>query len=440
MKFLTRSLILITTLVPGLGLAQIITNGLIGVTSVNGNAVLASTTDTGGIVMYNVRIQSKTTTPEDFVSLTYALDLPTLGLALSSVAVYPNVGVTYIDEAIFVKDVPAEFTLTRGATVYQSSSQNTVNTTNDVPLRMNLQAGTTLGFRLRNPSRNYHFIIQKADTGEILRDSYYLAGSDFVAYQIPILAAGEYLLFFQSEDPSGTMQLQLTAYNSNRFTLSNLVSGNSFSASFREASGDYRKWKIRLLKGQTLTMNRTSSSGEVDTKLVFEDSTASYRQASFFTFAYVAEKTGDYFLVCKSVGASASSCSGSISISAPSLSFSQWRNMNSFPPGGEKQNADPDNDGLTNFTEYALDTNPMSATSNNEYQKLTVNSGSVSFDITKPKFVTGARYAIYSSADVRNMNNRSIEITPSPSDAGKEIIRRVEPRAKKGFFQLRINE
>ena len=216
-----------------------------GITQVSLNGALVSADDEGIVRVRGARVLSDSTDFDDYVVLQYRLQIPGLDLQPVSATVRPDIGVVFRLESIFMKDVPAEFTFHRGGPTGNSSTTYTITAKNDQAFHMNLEAGTTLCFSLKNPSRNYHFIIQKADTGEIIRDSYFLAGSEWMAWQTAIFSTGEYLLFFQAEGAT-TMTLEMTAYNSNRFPLSALANGSSFSAVFRESSGDYRKWRLSL--------------------------------------------------------------------------------------------------------------------------------------------------------------------------------------------------
>lgn len=406
-----------------------------GITQVNLNGALVSA-DAGGIVrVRGARILSDSTDLDDYVVLQYRLQIPGLDLQPLSATVYPDIGVVYRPEAIFVKNVAAEFTLTRNTQTFQSSTTYTITAANDQPFHMNLEAGTTLCFHLNNPSRNYHFIIQKADSGEIIRDSYHLTESNWAAWQTAILASGEYLVFFQAENAT-SMTLEMTAFNSNRFPLSDLAHGSSFSASFREGSGDYRKWRIFLQRGQTLTVTKTSESGDISSYVIFEDST-SWGPAGFATFAYVAKQTGNYYLVFMT-GALSGSCAGTISISGPAMTFAAWRNLYGFAAGMEYPNRDPDGDGLPNFAEYALDTDPLAPTSSREFQSLSIEGGNAAFSITTPKYAVGATYRLLSGDEIRNLNNRSVQIFPNPADPAKQDLKVIDPVASRQFYQLRV--
>ena len=409
-----------------------------GITQVNLNGALVSA-DAGGIVrVRGARILSDSTDLDDYVVLEYQLQIPGLNLQPVSAAVYPHIGVVYRPEAIFVKNVAAEFVLTRNAQTFQSSTTYTITAANEQALHMVLEAGTTLCFSLQNPSSNYHFIIQKADSGEMIRDSYFLAGSYWDAWQTAIFAAGEYLVFFQAEGTT-SMTLDMTAFNSNRFPLSDLTHGSSFSASFRQDSGDYRKWRIYLQRGQTLTMTQTSKTGDVRFWLLFEDST-SVQSAGFATSAYTAKATGNYYLVCKMAGTDSGSCGGTISIAGPALTYAVWRNWFGFGPGMEYADRDPDGDGLPNFAEYALDTNPLAPTSSREFQSLSIEGGNAAFSITTPKYAIGTTYQILSGDEIRSLNNRSVQIFPRPTDPAKQDLKVIDPVRSRQFYQLRVTK
>ena len=292
---------------------------LTGITEVSLNAASAAATREGNVVMQGVRIASDTTDLDDYVNLTYAMDLSTLTLALSEIAVYPDVGVVYMPEVLFLKDVSPDFTLTRNEEIYHSGQSYTITANADEPFHAMLEAGMSLTFSLRDPSRNYHYVIKKADDGTILRDSYYLQGSRWTSWKTPILASGEYLVYFQPEG-SPSMTLMMRASNDNRSQLTDLHDQDSFSASFAQQTGNYAKWRISLNRDETLTVTKTSSSGyDVWSWLIFEDSTDCCN-CGFATFAYTAKQTGYYYLVCQMTSAVDGSCAGTISISPPKAS------------------------------------------------------------------------------------------------------------------------
>lgn len=314
---------------------------LTGITKVSLNAASASTTREGNVIMQGVRIASDTTDPDDYINLTYAMDMSTLALTLSGIAVYPDVGVVYMPEVLFLRDVSPDFTLIRNGQIYHSGTSYPITANADEPFHAMLEAGMSLTLSLRDPSRNYRYIVRKADDGAILRDSYYLKGSRWTAWKTPILASGEYLIYFQPEDAS-SMTLTMTASNDNRSGLTDLRDQDSFSASFAQQTGNYAKWRIALTRGQTLTVTKMYSSGyDVWSWLIFEDSTDCCN-CGFATFAYTAKQTGYYYLVCQMTSAVDGSCAGTISISPSKTSDPTPGNTGLPAPDGAGSGLDGD--------------------------------------------------------------------------------------------------
>jgi len=409
-----------------------------GITQVNLNGALVSAEANGNVQVMGARIVSDTTDLGDYVVLDYSVSTPDLQLRPVSAKVYPDIGVVYRQESLFMKDVSPNFTLTRNGQTFNSGTTYNITATNEVPFHMNLEAGMSLSFRLANPSKNYHFIIQHASTGKIIRDNYLLQGSDMSTYNTAIFKAGEYLVFFQAEN-APTMSVQMTGYNENRLPLVGLANGSSFSASFRAATVDYAKGRLSLVKGQTLIVARTGGSTDVALFLVYEDSTLSLSTSPGGGLSFIAPHTGDYYLAVRMSTALASgSYAGQITVSGPSMNYTTWRNLYTLAPGAEYANTDADGDGMPNFVEYAMDTDPLAINSPSQFQSLAIESGNAVFSVSKPKYATGAAHKILSGQEIRNLNNRVIQIAPHPSDAGKETISISDPLSNAGFYQLQI--
>ncbi len=320
---------------------------LTGITKVNANAAVGSTTQEGNLILRGMRIDSNETDLNDYVNLTYAMDSTSLALALSEIAVYPDIDVFH--DTLFMKDVSSDFTLTRNGQTYNSRTTYTVTAKAYEPFHAMFEAGMSLNFHLRYPNKNYRFIIQKADDGTIIRDEYFLRDSSWWVYGMSIFASGEYLVFFRAED-SSAVTLEMTPFNSNHFQLADLADGDSFAVSFLQNSCDYGKWRVFLRKDETLSVKATASGGEVERWLIFEDSTGK-NHGMGASFAYVARETGHHYLVLRmTTSSSSASCSGTISIATPErgrLAALSIRTFAPFTSGGATSSADVDSDWLS---------------------------------------------------------------------------------------------
>lgn len=120
------------------------------------------------------------------------------------------------------------------------------------------------------------------------------------------------------------------------------------------------------------------------------------------------------------------------------MQLTTWRNLYSFIPGTEKPDDDPDGDGLPNFVEYALDTDPLKPNSKQEFQVLNVQEGSASFSLSRPKFATGIEYRILSGEELNNLDNRSVQLFDDPENPERAIINVTDPVQSSHFYQINI--
>jgi hypothetical protein len=81
--------------------------------------------------------------------------------------------------------------------------------------------------------------------------------------------------------------------------------------------------------------------------------------------------------------------------------FAAWATAAGLSGPNAAANADPDGDGIVNFTEYALGLSPTVADSG-ALPKLTLENGRRVFRFTQPGYVTGASYLVQSSTDLVN--------------------------------------
>jgi polygalacturonase len=82
-------------------------------------------------------------------------------------------------------------------------------------------------------------------------------------------------------------------------------------------------------------------------------------------------------------------------------SFAAWATAAGLSGPSAAANADPDGDGIVNFTEYALSLSPTT-TDNGALPKLTSQNGRMVFRFTQPGYVTDASYLVQSSTNLLN--------------------------------------
>lgn len=282
---------------------------LTGVTQINYQAATCRPINSSQFDMTNVRAVSSTTTLADYIIYQFTSNAVLQQLNATNAVVYPQVGVYYEDDVLFIKNVPRAITLLgpNGTTNYASDTSITVPTNATKPyVFKNLAAGTSLNITMLAESGPFNYAL--TETGTLPgADSFALITLDpgyFEYYdKIPILKSGPQYLWLTPQNAGTTVNVNLRFANENGSTLGTLVTGQSLSYTFRPYVRDYAKWQIKLVKGQNLSLNVSSSttSDILNFYVIGSDNTKQYEFDTFVPGTHLeftgAPSTGVYYVV-----------------------------------------------------------------------------------------------------------------------------------------------
>lgn len=146
---------------------------------------------------------------------------------------------------------------------------------------------------------------------------------------------------------------------------------------------------------------------------------------------------GSYAVVATIIDANyTGSASGTFTIDASP--YARWAAAAGLTGSNGAPTDDPDGDGLNNFLEYALGSNPTSATSAN-LPGGAIEGGNFVFRFTRPLSVTDVTYAVQKSADLTTWT--TVATTVESSTATTETrIASVAATQPKEFFRLRVDD
>jgi hypothetical protein len=158
--------------------------------------------------------------------------------------------------------------------------------------------------------------------------------------------------------------------------------------------------------------------------------------SSSFTTPALTETTSFWVRVSNSGGA-ADSLTATVQVSPPSAGgFSDW--AATFPglSGGDASaTADPDNDGIVNLLEYALDMSPVSQVATNLPQ-VTISEGSISFGFLRKR--AGLTYVVEASETLAP--GSWVAVATNPGNVGESVTVTIPLSGTKKFVRLRVNE
>jgi len=297
-----------------------------GVTQINYQAASCYPISPSQFEMTNVRAISSTTTLADYLIYEFTSNAAAQQLNATQVFVYPQVGVYYEPDVLFLKNVPRAITLLNpnGTTKYASDTSVTVSTNAAKPyVFKNLPVGVSLSVSFLNESAPFSYAFTAADT-KPGADSFTLDTPDPGYYNFAdhyaILQSGNYYLWLSPQKAGTSVAVNLRFANENGSTLRTLTTGDSLSYSFRPYVRDYAKWQIHLVKGQNLTLNVASASSDaLDFYVIGSDNTKQYEFDTFVSGVHLAFKgapsTGTYYIViAKELTAESASFEGTVTV------------------------------------------------------------------------------------------------------------------------------
>lgn len=383
--------------------------GLTNITTISFNGGTSSFSDDGEIEFHNVRIESDTTTIDDYNVLSYRADPATLQLNLIDIATYPGVGVMYKTEGLFAKDVSDAAIL-----VYEDDfehGQYETHSYSDVDFsqsfKMTLESAQKIGFYITNLSGDLRYIVH-SPSGEKLIDDI-LAGGFYWAYGFEAIEAGEYNIQFGPGDDAATVSFRLMSANVNINNGPLIEHDDSFSFTKRDNLGDYGVWPIDLIAGQTATFD-CNGFGETEYFLIFEDNSLEARNTADDgdgLLIATATKTGRYYFFAVPNIFLSGTFYGSVTVKNE-LEMKTWAKINALPPQEDQPQDDPDGDSVPNLAEYALGMDPMEP-SNNQLPALSKSGGNTVFTFRKPLYVVGVEYEMQESNEISFLSPTQVE-------------------------------
>lgn len=126
--------------------------------------------------------------------------------------------------------------------------------------------------------------------------------------------------------------------------------------------------------------------------------------------------------------------SATITIHEGATSFASWQNAISWSGSDSSATADPDQDGLDNFVEYALGSSPLDPASGNWLTITPSSTNAVEFSFNRAS--AGVDYVVQYSTDLANWFTYAI----NPGNAGGNVSLTIPQTNGKIFLRLRLTE
>jgi len=277
------------------------------------------------MTLHNVRIDSATTSLNDYISIDFLLDVASLRLVPVSTEVIPDLGIYYREENFFSKDVSADIVITTSDESTLAVDQvHNITATSTEAFTMELEVGTVFSLQLFDPSDDYQIQIISPD-GSHFSSNLFSKGSRWTWGPQTVLKAGMYTFQFLPENDS-SVDLQFGFLNNNSAVLRELVSGSTIFNSLNQNS--YAKYRIQLKKGDLLTV--TKPSAENIYLNLLNSNGDSLRQVAKGELFIKIPKAGDYYLFVQNKDfANSASYSGQVTI-APDPDIAQYPTLSTI--------------------------------------------------------------------------------------------------------------
>ncbi len=414
---------------------------LTGVTGIRDGAIAGEAVE-NGYVFKNMRFQSAQTTYDDYVRGYYKFDLATQNLVPEKFEKAPGVGIFEEEYQVCIKDNadPLYFSQTlNGPNQFAQATSHTFQSGTDYYLKM--AVGQRLAFAISVVSGRTYRIVISLEDGTVVGDQLGQGGGYAFYYEISALVAGSYKFRIEPVSPATSFSYTFRFANENAFTTSNVVSGNTISASLGGGifgfGRPYRKFRVALLAGQTI-----SYPGDSDVTLILVNSRGSIvaKSQGLPTEKTVTE-SGDYYIVMFPEAAnspSTESYSGTVTITNP-LTFTSWSAAHGLVWQKDRPTDDPDGDGNSNLIEYALGLDP---TKNDGGKALaqTVSPGQQTIRYQKPVYLTGV--SVTPQFADANFQWQDAAAASDGTENGNPMVKAAisRPMNGKGFARIKVTQ
>jgi hypothetical protein len=239
-----------------------LTRRIVGLRDVDLDTAL-TTTEGRTLTIAGMRVQSRDYGLQDYLTDTSDMDFAKHAFLLNSIDVATNVGPTTRGTPwFFLNDSTNGITITNGATVMRENTTYNLNSTGQV-FRVNMHAAQTLETATQSASE---YQIPAYDFYGKQVFSWITGGnSSWTSYAtlIAALRAGTYTIKFLPLS-SGTITLSLRFINGNRRLARTFTNGQTISSSLGDYAGDYDKFSIALMGGQTLRLPAPGANCRLD--------------------------------------------------------------------------------------------------------------------------------------------------------------------------------
>ncbi len=340
--------------------APTVYSALTGVTALRIDAAVGSSSGTD-YVLSNLRITSDQTVFDDYLIGSYSFDLATQRLQPVSFLKYSGVGIFESGNNFFLKDNTSTlyfYTSPTNVTQYPEGPAYTFQGGSEY--LVNTSVGHCIDMVFTGIA-NRTVRISLIDThGEVVFDQKItFPSSTFFGVQthVPVFLDGPYRFRMETVSPTTAFTYSCIFFNSNGTNVTTAINGTTLSASLPGYGLRYKKYKVRLASGQSMTAPLDS-----DTELtVINSKGVIVAGPTNAGINVTVTETDDYYIVIQpgdSVSSSTENYSGRLTITT-ALSFADWAISHRLHPDRDGPSEDANRDGIPNLLPYALGTNPL---------------------------------------------------------------------------------
>lgn len=218
----------------------------------------------GTITLSGFRVQSRDYTLNDYLRAYFAFDPATQTFSCTNLQVFPDVGVVCGQTPqYFIKDATNALSMTNttGGAVLTPDVSHTISTTGQ-PLVFSLRTAQEFTLDMNPPSVNIKVVLTDPN-GVVLANDTLQSGLNWYLDGYGGLTAGNYTLQLIPQGVTNT-SVTIRYHNANGKTLTVLTNGMNLSTSLANYSGEYSKFAVTLMAGQTLQLNQPGTGAELD--------------------------------------------------------------------------------------------------------------------------------------------------------------------------------